>query len=151
MGVRKDLRQARKRPDLRDRFPVELVREGGAVREARTALPAGPPPSGTPADIPFAHAAVDPGALVMRRQEHGNWRAVTAAEFAGDVLAVAKGLIAAGVEPGGRVGPSARRPPRCPDRPSRSAPGRPTPAAWPNSPPSARRSRTRSRPSAARP
>ncbi|MER7955234.1 AMP-binding protein [Streptomyces sp. NPDC096030] len=108
MGVRKDLRQARKRPDLRDRFPVELVREGGAVREARTALPAGPPPSGTPADIPFAHAAVDPGAVVMRRQEHGNWRAVTAAEFAGDVLAVAKGLIAAGVEPGGRVGLMAR-------------------------------------------
>lgn len=108
MGVRKDLKQARKRPDLVGRFPVRLVREDGVVREAHTALPAGPAPSGTPADIPFGHAAADPGAIVMRRQEHGNWRPVTAAEFAGDVVAVAKGLIAAGVEPGGRVGLMAR-------------------------------------------
>ncbi|MEU9699348.1 AMP-dependent synthetase/ligase [Streptomyces sp. NPDC047981] len=108
MGVRKDLRQARRRPDLVARFPVRVVREDGVVREAHTPLPAGPEPSGTPADIPFGHAADDPGAIVMRRREHGNWRPVTAAEFAGDVLAVAKGLIAAGVEPGGRVGLMAR-------------------------------------------
>ncbi|MFD7322926.1 AMP-dependent synthetase/ligase [Streptomyces sp. NPDC059875] len=103
MGVRKDLKQAKRRSDLLDRFPVELVRENGVVREARTALPDGPPPTGTPADIPFVNAAEDPGAVVMRRQKHGSWRTVSAAEFAGDVAAVAKGLIAAGVEPGGRV------------------------------------------------
>lgn len=37
------------------------------------------------------------------REALGSWRAVTAAEFAGDVEAAAKGLIAAGIEPGGRV------------------------------------------------
>jgi long-chain acyl-CoA synthetase len=103
MGVRKDLKQAKRRSDLLDRFPVELVREDGVVREARTALPGGPPPVGTPADIPFRNAAEDPGAVVMRRKQTGGWRPVTAAEFAGDVQAAAKGLIAGGVEPGGRV------------------------------------------------
>ncbi|WP_137992280.1 AMP-dependent synthetase/ligase [Streptomyces vilmorinianum] len=108
MGVRKDLKQARKRSDLLGRFPVEVVRENGVVREARTALPEGPPPTGTPADIPFTNAAEAPGAVVMRRRQYGTWRTVTAAEFAGDVAAVAKGLIAAGVEPGARVALMAR-------------------------------------------
>ncbi|MET9433817.1 AMP-dependent synthetase/ligase [Streptomyces sp. NPDC006551] len=100
MGVRKDLKQARKRSDLADRFPVELVRdENGVVREARTPLSSAAVPAGTPADIPFDHAAEDPGAVVMRRRRHGDWRPVTAA---------AKGLVAAGLEPGGRVALMAR-------------------------------------------
>ncbi|WP_329113794.1 AMP-dependent synthetase/ligase [Streptomyces sp. NBC_01353] len=103
MGVRKDLKQAKRRSGLLDRFPVELVRENGVVREARTPLPDGPPPTGTPADIPFVNAAEDPGSVVIRRKRRGSWQPVTAAEFAGDVQAAAKGLIAAGVEPGGRV------------------------------------------------
>ncbi len=41
--------------------------------------------------------------MVLRREVNGVWRPVTAAEFAHEVTAVAKGLIAAGLEPGGRV------------------------------------------------
>lgn len=103
MGVRKDLKQAKRRSDLLGRFPVEVVRENGVVREARTPLPGGPPPTGTPADIPFVNAAEAPGSIVIRRRRQGGWLPVTAAEFAGEVRAAAKGLIAAGVEPGGRV------------------------------------------------
>ncbi|MFC6886360.1 MULTISPECIES: AMP-dependent synthetase/ligase [Actinomadura] len=56
-------------------------------------------------DAPFARAAERPGAIVLRRRnEAGNaWRAVTAAEFAADAARVAKGLVAAGIEPGDRV------------------------------------------------
>ncbi len=41
--------------------------------------------------------------MVVRRERHGAWHPVTAAEFAQEVTAVAKGLIAAGLEPGDRV------------------------------------------------
>jgi long-chain acyl-CoA synthetase len=41
--------------------------------------------------------------VVLRRERHGTWQPVTAAAFAREVTAVAKGLIAAGLEPGGRV------------------------------------------------
>ncbi|MBT2441370.1 long-chain fatty acid--CoA ligase [Streptomyces sp. ISL-36] len=108
MGVRKDLKQARKRADLLDRFPVEVIRENGVVREARTGLVVAPHAAGTPADIPFVNAAEDPGAVVIRRRRDGHWLPVTAAEFAGDVMATAKGLIAAGLDVGGRVALMAR-------------------------------------------
>ncbi|GGT63295.1 AMP-dependent synthetase/ligase [Streptomyces purpureus] len=109
MGVRKDLRQARKRGDLAERYPVEVVREGGTVREARTPLgtPAGAS-TATAADIPFTNAAEAPHAVVLRRKQGGTWQAVTSAEFAREVTATAKGLIAAGLEPGGRVALMAR-------------------------------------------
>ncbi|WP_432571468.1 AMP-dependent synthetase/ligase [Kineococcus sp. SYSU DK005] len=45
---------------------------------------------------------------VSRKQPDGTWRDVTAAEFLADVVAVAKGLLAAGVEPGDRVALMAR-------------------------------------------
>ena len=56
------------------------------------------------ADIVFSRAASQPQAVVMRRRsDDGHWRDVTAATFHAEVSALAKGLIAAGVEPGNRV------------------------------------------------
>ncbi|MFI1421613.1 AMP-dependent synthetase/ligase [Streptomyces sp. NPDC020731] len=104
MGVRKDLKRAKRRTDLASRAGVETVRdEHGVVREARTAALAPRRTTGSTADIPFTNAAEAPDAVVLRREEHGTWRPVTAAAFAQEVTAVAKGLIAAGLEPGDRV------------------------------------------------
>ncbi|MEV3987972.1 AMP-dependent synthetase/ligase [Streptomyces sp. NPDC049837] len=105
MGVRKDLRRARKRDDLARRVEIELVRdEHGAVREVRAAPLAGPGAGpGTIADIPYANAREAPDAVVLRRKAGDSWQPVTAAAFAREVTAVAKGLIAVGLEPGGRV------------------------------------------------
>ncbi|MBO0828433.1 MAG: AMP-binding protein, partial [Streptosporangiales bacterium] len=49
------------------------------------------------------HAAERPDAVLLRRKVDGRWRPVTAAEFAAQVRALAKGLVAEGVEPGDRV------------------------------------------------
>ncbi|MFG1671329.1 AMP-dependent synthetase/ligase [Streptomyces sp. Y7] len=106
MGVRKDLKRAKRRSDLMARAGVEIVKdEQGVVREARTPPLAPPPGSGTTADLPYVNAAEAPDAVVLRRRQDGDptWRPVTATAFARDVTAVAKGLIAAGLEPGGRV------------------------------------------------
>ncbi|ARX83595.1 long-chain fatty acid--CoA ligase [Streptomyces alboflavus] len=104
MGVRKDLKQARRRTDLADRAKVETVRdEHGVVREARTPALAAAATRGSTADIPFTNAAEAPDAVVLRRREAGQWRPVTASAFAREVTAAAKGLIASGLEPGGRV------------------------------------------------
>ncbi|QDQ11631.1 AMP-dependent synthetase/ligase [Streptomyces spectabilis] len=104
MGVRKDLKKARRHAELADRAKVELVRDAkGVVREARTPALAAEATHGSAADIPFTNAAEAPDAVVLRRKEAGHWRPVTAAAFAREVTAAAKGLIAAGLEPGGRV------------------------------------------------
>ncbi|PKV88905.1 long-chain fatty acid--CoA ligase [Streptomyces sp. TLI_146] len=103
MGVRKDLRTAVRRGGLTGRARVELVREGGEVREARVAPLAAGPGTGSVADIPFTNAAEAPDAVVLRRKRGGRWRPVTAAAFAREVADTAKGLVAAGLEPGGRV------------------------------------------------
>ncbi|WP_328747613.1 long-chain fatty acid--CoA ligase [Streptomyces sp. NBC_00285] len=104
MGVRKDLKRAKQRTDLASRSRVEVVKDAaGTVREARTPALARPLTTGSIADLPFTNAAETPDAVILRRQEEDGWRPVTAREFAREVTAVAKGLIAAGVEPGGRV------------------------------------------------
>ncbi|MFD7200071.1 AMP-dependent synthetase/ligase [Streptomyces sp. NPDC059893] len=104
MGVRKDLQRAQQRTDLTDRAAVETVKdEHGTVREVRTASLAADPGGSTPADIPFTNAAEAPDAVILRRKEGEHWRPVTAAAFAREVTAAAKGLIAGGLEPGGRV------------------------------------------------
>ncbi|MBC9716935.1 long-chain fatty acid--CoA ligase [Streptomyces sp. TRM66268-LWL] len=103
MGVRKDLKRAKRRGDLAARTRTELVREGGAVREVRVPALVPEKPGGSVADIPFVNAQEDPHAVVVRRKEAGEWRPVTAEAFAREVTAAAKGLIAAGLEPGGRV------------------------------------------------
>ncbi|WP_251093451.1 long-chain fatty acid--CoA ligase [Streptomyces sp. Caat 7-52] len=104
MGARRDLKRARQRTGLADRAAVEIVRNAeGTVREVRAAPLAPPLASGSLADLPFRHAAETPDAVLLRRRERDVWRPVGAALFAAEVAAVAKGLIAAGLEPGGRV------------------------------------------------
>jgi long-chain acyl-CoA synthetase len=103
MGVRKDLKRAKQRGDLATRVAVELIREDGVVREVRTAPLASTDRTGSAADVPFTNAAEEPDVVVVRRKSGGTWRPVTAAGFAREVASAAKGLIAAGLEPGGRV------------------------------------------------
>ncbi|MEV8593263.1 AMP-binding protein [Streptomyces sp. NPDC052012] len=104
MGVRKDLKRAKRRTDLATRTRVETVQdERGVVREVRAAPLAPRPATGSTADIPFTNAAEAPDAVVLRRERDGVWQPVTAAAFAREVTGVAKGLIAAGLRPGDRV------------------------------------------------
>ena len=56
-------------------------------------------------ELVYARWALDPDKVVARyTDEHDNWIDVTAAEFQSRVEAVAKGLIARGIEPGQAVG-----------------------------------------------
>ncbi|GAA4006716.1 long-chain fatty acid--CoA ligase [Allokutzneria multivorans] len=55
-------------------------------------------------DMVWANAERFGTAVSFRRRVDGTWVDVTAADFAAQVLAVAKGLVAAGLEPGDRVG-----------------------------------------------
>ncbi|MFF7950216.1 AMP-dependent synthetase/ligase [Streptomyces griseorubiginosus] len=87
----------------------EIVRLDGEVREV--AVPPLVPPltHGSLADLPFDNAETAPEQRVMsRRTEDGQWIDLTAAEFAAQVLALAKGLISEGLMPGDRVAVMAR-------------------------------------------
>ncbi|KMS72678.1 long-chain fatty acid--CoA ligase [Streptomyces viridochromogenes] len=87
----------------------ETRRLDGAVREAFVPSFAPPVTHGSLADLPFDNAAAAPDAVVLsRRGADGQWRHVTAAEFANQVQAVAKGLIAEGLVPGDRIAIMAR-------------------------------------------
>ncbi|HXZ63940.1 MAG TPA: long-chain fatty acid--CoA ligase [Streptosporangiaceae bacterium] len=56
------------------------------------------------ADVVFSRAAADPDEVMLRRRGvDGGWQDVTAGQFRGQVSALAKGLIAAGIQPGDRV------------------------------------------------
>ncbi len=62
------------------------------------------PASANLADAVFRRAAEQPRAVVMRRPgPGGDWQDVTAGQFKDEVVAVAKGLVAAGIEVGDRV------------------------------------------------
>ncbi|MFG2126385.1 AMP-dependent synthetase/ligase [Streptomyces sp. NPDC048751] len=62
------------------------------------------PPVGGLADVVFQHAQEDPLSIALgRKDELGQWRDVTAAEFRDEVLALAKGLLARGIRFGDRV------------------------------------------------
>ena len=81
----------------------------GTVREVYVPPLAPPVDSGSLGDIPFTNATEAPAEIVLsRKQPSGNWRDLTAAEFAVEVRAVAKGLIAHGLHPGDRVAIMAR-------------------------------------------
>ncbi|MEU2622975.1 AMP-dependent synthetase/ligase [Streptomyces sp. NPDC007157] len=100
MGVRSDLKRARRRTDLAARGEVEVIKdEAGVVREVRRPPLAAPLATGSLADLPHTNAAEDPGATAIRRREE----TVTAAAFAAQVTSVAKGLIGAGLAVGDRV------------------------------------------------
>ena len=62
------------------------------------------------ANAVFRRAAEQPQAVMLRRPDpdnatdpSGSWQDVTASQFSGEVVAVAKGLVAAGIEAGDRV------------------------------------------------
>jgi long-chain acyl-CoA synthetase len=61
------------------------------------------PTTGNLSDLVVRHAERTPHRVVFARRVQGRWQDVTAAEFAQDVERVARGLVAAGVEPGDRV------------------------------------------------
>jgi long-chain acyl-CoA synthetase len=62
------------------------------------------PASANLADVVFTRATQEPHAVVMRRRNgDGRWDDVTAAQFRDEVAPLAKGLAAAGIEPGDRV------------------------------------------------
>ncbi|MGW3119296.1 AMP-dependent synthetase/ligase [Streptomyces sp. NPDC001107] len=86
-----------------------IRRLDGEVREVSVPPFAAPVTHGSLADLPFDNAHIAPDDKVLsRRAESGRWTDVTAAEFADEVLAVAKGLIAEGLVPGDRLGVMAR-------------------------------------------
>jgi long-chain acyl-CoA synthetase len=62
------------------------------------------PSDGNLTDLIRRNAAQHPHTAVMGRKVAGTWTDVTATQFLAEVRAVAKGLIAAGVEPGDRIG-----------------------------------------------
>ncbi|MFH8564532.1 AMP-dependent synthetase/ligase [Streptomyces sp. NPDC017988] len=62
------------------------------------------PADGNLTDIVRRNAAQHPDVAVIGRKVDGSWQDVTAKAFLADVRATAKGLIAAGVRPGDRVG-----------------------------------------------
>ncbi|TDU76694.1 long-chain acyl-CoA synthetase [Streptomyces sp. KS 21] len=89
--------------------PPVLTVVDGVVREVAVPALAGVPGSGSLGDIPFQNAREAPGEVVLARKERdGSWRDVTAAEFAAEVMAVAKGLIAEGLREGDRLAIMAR-------------------------------------------
>ncbi|MFI6346999.1 AMP-dependent synthetase/ligase [Streptomyces sp. NPDC050560] len=61
------------------------------------------PADGNLTDIVRGNAARHPDSPVIARKVAGRWREVSAAAFLGEVRAVAKGLVASGVQPGDRV------------------------------------------------
>ncbi|MFG2663449.1 AMP-dependent synthetase/ligase [Streptomyces sp. NPDC048387] len=61
------------------------------------------PSDGNLTDLIRRNAAQHPDTAVMSRKAGGQWLDVTATEFLAEVRAAAKGLIAAGIQPGDRV------------------------------------------------
>lgn len=61
------------------------------------------PASASLSDTVFRRGEQERGSVIMRRQVDGAWSAVTAGEFRDQVVALARGLVAAGIEHGDRV------------------------------------------------
>jgi long-chain acyl-CoA synthetase len=86
-----------------------VQRLNGTVREAYVPPFTPQVRHGSLADLPFDNAEADARAVVIsRKRAGGRWEDVTAAQFAAEVLAVAKGLIAAGLVSGDRIAVMAR-------------------------------------------
>ncbi|HEX4790989.1 MAG TPA: AMP-dependent synthetase/ligase [Actinospica sp.] len=97
------LRAARRRADLATLMKVHVAVDRGVPREAWTEPLSAPLTRGSLADIPFANARQEPKRVALRRRTEQGWQPVTALEFAQQVAQTAKGLIQAGLQPGGRV------------------------------------------------
>jgi long-chain acyl-CoA synthetase len=74
------------------------------VREFSVPATAAVAPEENLTDMVWANAERFGNAVSFRRQVDGTWVDITARDFAAQVMAVAKGLIAAGIEHGDRVG-----------------------------------------------
>ncbi|WP_069174490.1 AMP-dependent synthetase/ligase [Streptomyces griseus] len=84
--------------------PTRVRGADGTVREASVPRFAPIVRSGSLAEIPFDNAREAPSeAVLSRKRADGSWQDVSAADFAAEVLAVAKGLVAEGLQPGDRV------------------------------------------------
>lgn len=89
--------------------PTKVRAADGSVQQVSVPAFAPPVRRGSLAEIPFDNAREAPAdAVLSRKQPDGGWLDVTAAEFAGEVLAVAKGLIAEGLRGGDRIAIMAR-------------------------------------------
>ncbi|MFC9624500.1 AMP-dependent synthetase/ligase [Streptomyces sp. NPDC056930] len=89
--------------------PTKVRGADGSVRQVSVPAFAPPVRRGSLAEIPFDNAREAPAdAVLSRKQPDGGWQDVTAAEFADEVLAVAKGLIAEGLGAGDRIAIMAR-------------------------------------------
>ncbi|MFB8032685.1 AMP-dependent synthetase/ligase [Streptomyces sp. NPDC056004] len=89
--------------------PTKVRAADGSVRQVSVPAAAPPVRRGSLAEIPFDNAREAPAdAVLSRKQPDGGWRDVTAAAFAEEVLAVAKGLIAEGLGAGDRIAIMAR-------------------------------------------
>ncbi|WP_405880414.1 AMP-dependent synthetase/ligase [Streptomyces sp. NBC_01384] len=96
-------------PSVPSLVEPEIRRLDGVVREVSVPPFVGQVTHGSLADIPFDNATVAPNeAVLSRKNADGDWEDVTATEFAAQVLAVAKGLIAEGLAPGDRIAIMAR-------------------------------------------
>ncbi|MET0837766.1 MAG: AMP-binding protein [Marmoricola sp.] len=73
------------------------------MREYSTALQVSVPTTGNLTDDVVTNGTEHPDAVVFSRRAEGGWADVSASEFLEEVQAVAKGLIAAGIERGDRV------------------------------------------------
>ena len=75
------------------------------MREYSTPALVDVPAAASLADVVFRRAADEPDAVIMRRKVPGQdgWQDVTARAFLDEVLPLAKGLIAAGIQAGDRV------------------------------------------------
>ncbi|MFE2929816.1 AMP-dependent synthetase/ligase [Streptomyces sp. NPDC059278] len=89
--------------------PTKVRAADGSVRQVSVPPAAPPVRRGSLAEIPFDNAREAPAdAVLSRKQPNGDWRDVSAADFADEVLAVAKGLIAEGLGAGDRIAIMAR-------------------------------------------
>ncbi|MFE9857703.1 AMP-dependent synthetase/ligase [Streptomyces sp. NPDC005780] len=89
--------------------PTKVRAADGTVQQVSVPAFAQPVRRGSLAEIPFDNAREAPSdAVLSRKQPEGSWQDVTAAEFAAEVLAVAKGLIAEGLRGGDRIAIMAR-------------------------------------------
>ncbi len=75
------------------------------MKNFETAALATADPDANVTDLLVARAAQDPGhALFAVPTSDGGWRDVTSGEFLAEVVALAKGLVASGIEPGDKIG-----------------------------------------------
>ncbi len=74
------------------------------MREYSTALQVEVPTTGNLTDDVVRNGTTGPDRVAFSRRTTDGWRDVTARDFLGEVRSVAKGLVAAGIEAGDRVG-----------------------------------------------